>query len=363
MNDQMIQRYNQRVLKDRLAKGLVTVGGISIIVAIMLIFFYLLQVVIPMFESAAISQRQNYAAPGEGKTLVLGLEEQGSVGVTFTDQGLVVFFDTGSGEVILHKKLDLPAAISTASSNLDRVILGLENGTALVLRYGFETSYPENVRTLRPVLEYPLGEQTLVLDESGQPLTKTAFQLESDGAGLAAFTADNKLVYSRYLREESFMTEEITTELQSRSEIQLDTTIQSLVLAPGMDHLYVATRKGVLVDYPLDMRGFSGAGEEFPFKQNISTLKLLLGGASVLVGLENGEVQQWMQVRMDKGADTDLADKKQLTFIRTFLPERKVVDASPATSIATEQRRKGFAVANALGEITLYYSTSHKKQL
>ena len=82
MKDQLLQlRYNQRALKDRLARYFVAIGGISVIIAILLIFFYLLQVVIPMFESAEVQQSQSYTAPGEGKTLYLGLEEQGGVGV------------------------------------------------------------------------------------------------------------------------------------------------------------------------------------------------------------------------------------------------------------------------------------------
>jgi len=360
MNDQMLQRYNQRALKDRLARGFVSVGGISIIVAILLIFFYLLQVVVPMFESAEISERKQYTVPGEGKTLVLGLEEQGGLGVRFTDLGHVIFFDSSSGEIVLNKALDLPARIRSASSNLDRVVLGLENGAALVLRYTFETRYPNNIRTLTPVLEYPLGEQALLLDESGQALTKIALQMGEESAGLAAVTDDGRLVFARYTREASFMTEEITTELTSRSALQLDVGVNSMVLVPGLDHLYVASQKGVLFDYPLDVEGFSGAYLEYPFQQQIHSLQLLLGGVSVLVSLENGEIQQWMQVRDSKELVGDSVDEKRLTFIRAFQPESDLVSTAPITSIATEQRRKGFAAADSQGRITLYYTTSHR---
>ncbi len=41
MKDQSLQlRYNQRALKDRLARYFVASGGISVIIAILLIFFY-----------------------------------------------------------------------------------------------------------------------------------------------------------------------------------------------------------------------------------------------------------------------------------------------------------------------------------
>jgi len=352
MKDQMIQSghnrlYNRRALKDRLARYFVGAGGISVIVAILLIFFYLLYVVVPMFESAEIAESGRYTAPGSAATLVLGLEEQGGVGVRFTDQGHVIFFDASSGEIMLDEKLALPADITSVASNLDRVVLGFANGHALTVRYVFDLSYPDDIRTITPRLEYPLGEKPLLLDGSEQPLTQVAFQLNEEGAGLAATTADNRLVFAKYVREESFISEEITTELESRSEQTFDGSISALALAPGLDHLYAATENGVLLDHSLNAEGFDGSPVEYTFDDEITGLQLLLGGTSLMVGLGNGEVQQWMSVRTENG--------KFLTYIRHFHESTRAV-----SFIATEQRRKGFAVADKHGEITLYYSTSQR---
>jgi len=348
MRDQSLQaRYNQRALKDRMVRYFVASGGVSVIIAILLIFFYLLYVVIPMFESAEIKENVTYTAPGEGKTLFLGLEEQGTIGVRFTDNAHVIFFDTASGQIVADKKLDLPASISSVASNLDLVVLGLENGSALAVRYKFDLSYPDDVRTLTPRLEYPLGEALLPLDESGRPLTKIIIQLSEDVVGLAATTDDNRLVFARYQREESFISEEVSTELESSSEISFEQNINAIILTPDLDHLYAASDEGVLADYSLDEDGFDDDIRKYNFKHAITQIKLLLGGSSVLVGLENGEVQQWMSVRKEGG--------RELTFIRSFHNNTQAV-----TSMATEQQRKGFAVADMQGGITLYYSTSQR---
>ncbi|MBE9564351.1 MAG: ABC transporter permease subunit [Proteobacteria bacterium] len=360
MKDQSLRtsmqtRYNQRALKDRVARYFVASGGISVIIAILLIFFYLLYVVVPMFGSAEIEESVSYTAPGEGKTLHLGLEEQGTIGVRFTDNGHIIFFRTDSGEIVLDESLDLPASISSVSANLDLVVLGLENGSALAVRYKFDLSYPDNVRTLTPRLEYPLGQELLLLDESEQALTQIVVQLNEDGAGIAATTIDNRLVATRYLREESFISGEITTELESRSELTSETGIISIALTPTLDHLYAAASGGTLTDYSLDEDGFDGDNSKYYFKHEITRLQLLLGGSSLMVGMDNGEVQQWMSVRIDGG--------RELTFIRNFHANKD--DAShtstqAVTSIATEQQRKGFAVADSKGNITLYYSTSQR---
>jgi len=348
MKNQSLQtRYNQRALKDRLARYFVASGGISVIIAILLIFFYLLYVVIPMFGSADIKQVASYTAPGDGRTLQLGLEEQGTIGVRFTDNGHIIFFDTDSGKIVRDESLTLPVHISSVSSNLDLVVLGLEDGSALVVRYKFDLSYPDDVRTITARLEFPLGEEPLLLDESKQALTQIVIQLNEDGAGLAAATADNRLVSTRYLREESFISGDISTELESRSELALEKAVTSITLTPALNHLYAATEGGTLIDYSLDEDGFDGDTTKYKFEHEITRLQLLLGGNSLMVGLSNGEVQQWMSVRKDGG--------RELVFIRDFHKNQQAV-----TYIATEQQRKGFAVADTQGDITLYYSTSQR---
>ncbi len=348
MKDQSLQtQYNQRALKDRIAKYFVATGGVSVIAAILLIFFYLLYVVIPMFGAAEIKEEAIYSTPGEGETLFLGLEEQGTIAVRFTDNGKVIFFNTDSGSIVLNESLNLPARITSVASNFDLVVLGLENGSALAVRYKFDLSYPDNVRTLTPKLEFPLGLAPLSLDESGKSLTQVTIQLNEDVVGLAATTEDNRLVSARYLREESFISEEVTIELESRSEQAFDTAIKSIVITPVLDHLYAALESGVLIDYSLDEEGFDGAQVRYNFNHEITRIKLLLGGSSLMLGLDNGEVQQWMSVRKDGG--------RALTFIRRFDNDQQAV-----TAIAMEQQRKGFAVADKQGDITLYYSTSQR---
>jgi len=348
MKDKMLQqKYSQRAFKDRMTRYFVAVGGVSVIAAILLIFFYLLQVVIPMFESAEINKSQSYAATGTGKTLILGLEEQGTMGVRFTDAGQVIFFDSQNAKVLKSIDLALPAKITSASHNLNQVILGLENGHALVVKYVFNLSYPNDVRTLTPSLEYPLGKDLLLLDESERALVDINLQINENGVGLLAKTSDKRLVFARYLQEESFITEEITTELESRSDQLFEAEISSVVLAPSLDHVYVAMEGGILRDYTLKKDGFDGNFNDYKVKQPITQLQLLLGGASILVGLENGEVQQWMSVRNAHG--------RELSYIRNFTGSTQSV-----TKISTEHQRKGFAVGGLNGDITLYYSTSKR---
>ncbi|VAW65718.1 Phosphate transport system permease protein PstC (TC 3.A.1.7.1) [hydrothermal vent metagenome] len=347
MKDMLQHKYNQRALKDRLARYFVAIGGISVIVAILLIFFYLLQVVIPMFSSAHIKEVQSYVLTGNSKTVYIGLEEQGSMGVRFTNTGQVIFFESANGKTVKTENLKLSAKITSVSSNLNQVILGLENGQVKLVKYVFNLSYPNDVRTITPAIEFPLGEDLLLLDESKKALIEIDIQINEDGIGLIAETSDQRLVFARYVQEESFISEEITTELASRSERDFDESINSIVLSPALNHLYVAIEGGILRDYSLDEEGFDGKHQNYKIKKEITQLKLLLGGSSLLIGLDDGEIQQWMSVRSKHGKD--------LTFIRNFHETNNAI-----TEIKPEQQRKSFAVADTQGEITLYYSTSQR---
>ena len=93
-------RHRWRMLKDRMARHGVAFGGISVIIAIVLIFFYLLYVVFPLFVPASSEAVGNYAIPGEGKTLYLDMEEHGGIAVRYNDAGQAVFFDSVDGTVL-----------------------------------------------------------------------------------------------------------------------------------------------------------------------------------------------------------------------------------------------------------------------
>ena len=65
-----------RLIKDAAARYGVIAGGLGIIFAIALIFFYLLYVVYPLFMSATAQSVNQYDVPeiAMGKTILLGIE-------------------------------------------------------------------------------------------------------------------------------------------------------------------------------------------------------------------------------------------------------------------------------------------------
>ena len=94
----MIRNRKFRAFKNRLATYSIAAGGMSIIVAILLIFFYLLWEIMPLFEDASIEHWPNqtsssvqYQSPGGGETLYLAIEEQAKIGLRITDNQQAIF--------------------------------------------------------------------------------------------------------------------------------------------------------------------------------------------------------------------------------------------------------------------------------
>src|SRR5210317_304372 len=126
-----------RLLKDRLARYAVAIGGNSVIVAILLIFFYLLYVVLPLGDAPEMHPQASYQLVADAPIEYLAMEEQAEIGVVIDRLGQVRFLSTGDGGLISEMQLPIPEGVtvdsfSAARPNTGIVALGLSNGQALV---------------------------------------------------------------------------------------------------------------------------------------------------------------------------------------------------------------------------------------
>ena len=189
-----------RLFKDATARYGVVVGGLGVIFAIALIFFYLLYVVYPLFISATAQSVNQYEVPelASGKTLLLGIEEQNEVAARFTDSGQVIFFAVATGKIILKETIKIPEGSRIVSFSQGSpisegaLIYGLSDGKAVIVKYQYKITYPNNIRLITPLLTYPMGETPLVINETGEALEKIAVTLVDNASTIVSKTA-NKL--------------------------------------------------------------------------------------------------------------------------------------------------------------------------
>ncbi|KGS11914.1 hypothetical protein OA77_24635, partial [Pseudomonas coronafaciens] len=80
----MLRKRRVRAFKDRLTHWYVAIGGLAVLAAITLIFFYLAYVVAPLFKGASLTTEPALNAgwmQDAGKPLLITIEEQNLIGM------------------------------------------------------------------------------------------------------------------------------------------------------------------------------------------------------------------------------------------------------------------------------------------
>lgn len=346
----------RRAIKDRLTQICVTLGGTMVFVALLLIFFYLLYVIKPIFDGANVTPVISIKEIGDMPTLMVGSDEQNQVLYRVSKQGDTYFYSTKTGQLLSEKRVALPkgarvisSAISVASKQL--FALGLSNGQVILVGIDFDVSYPNNKKTITPKLRYPAGSSPILLDPQGSVISHLAFDFSEDK--MSFVYQDSKGVWhlTREEGEENMMTEEI--EWQTAQSIIPDTplSVQQQIMLPDQKQLLLRSNNKLFVYNVDDVNAVSLVQvlELGRNTTNVTGVSLLAGASSLLVSYDNGLIQQYFQVNGEKG--------RQYQEIRDF----NIKGTSDV--IASEFYRKGFATVDKQGALTLLYTTSERTLL
>jgi len=154
---------SRRIIKDHLARIMVSLAGWSVILAIAVIFWFLLSSVLPLFKSAAVHFQAPVAvshAVVNDEIVGMGMEERGRLAVRFIKQGQLVFFSPTDGSVVAQKQLPLANVEVTAFSHdplSGWAVWGLSDGRILVLQVAYRSTYTNDVAGVEPEVIYPYG--------------------------------------------------------------------------------------------------------------------------------------------------------------------------------------------------------------
>lgn len=347
----------KRDFKDKLSRWGITYAGYGVVFALTMIFVYLFYEVMPIFKGASVTPQASYSLPvTQAETQHLVIERYQELGIQYTDDGLVTFFEADSGQIREQVELPLPEQASiTSFANSEYIsgvtARGLDNGQVLISKHGFDTSFPDNQRLITPKIEYPLGEQAITVDEQGQPLEMLAIETASRGTGgtvIAALTADKRIVLTQISSTTNMLTGVVTVNTNRVALDEVPAEPVKMLIDKTLRSLFIADRDGLIHYYHIAdfqhprLVASVDAGEGSP----ITTMDFLVGTVSLIVGTEQGELAQWFLVR-------DANNQYDLTKIREF----KSHDAA-ITALAPEYTRKGFLAVDADGSLGIHYGTS-----
>ena len=355
-----IRRRAWREFKDRAARYGVALGGVSVIFAIVLIFFYLLFVVMPLFGGAEIETEAEYRM-SDNTVVHVALNEYNDVAFSADSSGYIHFFDAHSGKGISTPVLPFheDAVVSSFSKgdfSTGVMAYGLNDGQALVFKREYKISYLDDKRQITPLITYPLGETLLNLAAQGEALALLSVQSNDEQTTLVGLTKNNTLTVLGLVREEDFMDEDVFTIEEKRSEVQLpeDENITHMQLDIDQRELYLVDDGGFLTYY--DISDISQPRliqkiKAVPSGVDVTAFEFLAGGISILVGRSDGQIDQWFPLR-------DQDNNYTLHNVRHFKNQNAAI-----VELAPEYSRKGFLALDAEGQLGIYHTTAERTLL
>lgn len=344
-----------RLFKDRLAQFGITVGGVMVLIALLLIFFYLLYIVQPIFESAKVEKRDSFNLTNAEQIVGVGVEEQTEVAYLLSQKGSVDFYSVEKanfGKKLKTLEVTLPSDVSSFATSAPfqgQYAYGLENGSVKIVIPKFMVTFPNNERKLTPRLDYPLGELALEVDEQGAAIKRFAFSHFEDKTAVVALTADKRVLFSSFVAEENMFSGEVEW-LVERTELDVAGRVDELLMSPDTTRVFVRSANQI---YVYDTRDPSeveqiqllSANEE---NANIVAAQLLAGANSLMLANDNGKVSQWFEINTDSG--------REYQKIRSFETTKQ-----SKLNVFTEFYRRTFFTTSSKGELGVYYTTSQAK--
>ncbi|GAB3298175.1 ABC transporter permease subunit [Pseudidiomarina andamanensis] len=347
---------NVRLIKDKAARWGVTLGGGLVLIALLLIFFYLLYVVEPIFRGVEIEHQQSFSIPGQGQTAAMGMEEQSEIGFRFSDSGELNFFalkqkpgtDWQPGQVLLSEQVaEQPTAFAATQPQSKRYAYAVANGQVRVIEPKFRSQFKNGQRFTTPAIGYANDGELVQVDPEQRTLTQLAYEFDGESQLFAAVTADQKIIVNYLQASKSFLTG--TVELKSKfSELPLNGSVDNIKVTPDLRQVFVRQGNRFYV-YDVSRTGNVSERQLLTIDRRrfgeITSMQLLAGSSSIMFGHSNGLITQWFEVAGENG--------RQYQYIREFKAGNSAI-----TDIVAEYYRRTFYSISETGEVGVFHTTS-----
>lgn len=330
-------RNRQR--KDRFARYGVIAGGISVLLTLVLIFFYLLYVIVPVFAPARITPVQSFSTPLTDTTEVR-FNEQNTHAFHFSSEGQIslVALNASEGQQPVTQQQAVmanPTSFAATLPNEHVFAYGDQSGGVTVVK--------PLIRQGQLVMSYPLSAPYIELDSQGKPLVKLAVSVRRQVAVLVGVTQDQRLVAKAFHRGSGLDTGEQAWQETQLAMPAIGHPVTDMVVTPDGRTVYVLNGRQVTV---IDLQHTEGRiRQQTDVSQEAGApvaMTALSGANSLLITGSDGKVMQWFEVVN--------AGQRQLISARTFSAETGALHL-----VVPEYYRKGFLAVQDGGRLTGYY--------
>ena len=371
---------------DRVARNLITLGGLGTVLAVSTVFVFLVYVAAPLFSKARSEPPRASEPPWRAyvETPVhLTMDEYQMLGWAMFPDGSIQVFRSDTGEQVGERKTPLAGRLLTAwSFNTDGedVCFGFEDGHAQLGSAGIAISFLGENQVPDAVLDVPVGEAALhegalyahprpgqfrrhqfeftvkpPVRLSTEPVRLLGHTVRGTGPVIIALAGDHLAIYS-VMETRNFLTGAVTPQAR-RADLPYEVRKDGkpphwLMLSKLADTAYLAWEDGYLRRYDtrtLDQSRLAETLDLAPGEGNrLTALSFLIGRTTLVSGDANGQIRAWFGVPDERKPD------------RVALTAAHDLGAAgvPVTALSGSARSRLLAAGYADGRVRLYHVTA-----
>ncbi len=336
--------HRRRLLADRLATWLIGLGGLSVVLAILLIFVFVGRVALPLFQGSQLGREQSVSA-ASGTPMVSGTDSYQDLVWSLDSTGVLHVVDAvRGGSQDLPLPLDsLERVVCVAQEGglrTDHLAVGTDRGRVVLASVRtwriLEAATPFSQAELE--LEDPLAALDSLLEEIPGPVEGLAFA-RGESAGLLAWHGKGRLQVAVEDREMGQWSLPVLPEGVDESPV-------ALAAAPNGERLALATGSGQLLLLQVEDGALSlVARQPLGLSASPTALAFLVGSKRLVAGDATGHLASLVEVQGEAGS-------------RWIAAPLLAAHAAPVTRLVAGPRDRTLLSADAGGGVKLHYATT-----
>jgi phosphate transport system permease protein len=335
---------------DRFMGGAIRFGGISVIIAVFGIFYFIGKEVVPLFKEAAVDKSGSVATSTQ--PAVLGVDEWGEMPFFYAGGEQVVFADLATGAKV-EKALPGLAGLKVSALAYDavhgRVALGLEDGRVGSFLVSYQRTFtPDGKSQVVPSLT---EEPWFTLTHGAGPVTAVNYGdsgagrviVAKRGAGDGSSVSILRLGMKRSLvgKGKLSLLEEVNVSTQLAAEAVI------VRASPNGAMVLVGCENGEVDYFIADSNGVSKRQGFKPFDGVAPRqMDFLFGGVSLIMTATDGQQEQWSLFRNNEAGE------------RLFGQTKAFSNLGEGPVIFTASQRNRTFLTGAGRDLSLRHSTS-----
>jgi phosphate transport system permease protein len=376
------------LVTDRVARWVISFGGLGSIAAVSMVGLFLLYVAIPLFRSPRVAETGAFAAGAAPSPVVAaGVDEHSTMSWSLQRDGSIELRRLDDGRIL--RRFEVPAAAQLTCWSVDAssgaCALGYADGSVRLGTLAFQSSYlaldevPADVAAIAPGASAPLGEGMVQRTPEDQfrllqlslavgdslPVGAAGIVLidrseGSRGSVFAALDARGVLHVNEVRERTNLLTGDVTTTSQGgRLDLAGEDLPAHLLLTGLGDNVMLAWPDGRLLRIDTADITAPVLAQELDLVpeagRRLTAMTYLLGKSSLVCGDDLGRVRVWFRVR---DAEPGREDGSALVLAHSL--DQRDGGAAAVTSLTASQRARLVAAGFADGTVSLLHVTSDR---